>query len=77
MFAVADNKTVKIESNEFVKGLDVLFKMYHVFDVNYPKGWSRFFDFLEWGFYKLNPNKLTNTMKDLITRIETNGTIWI
>lgn len=74
MFAVADNKTVKIVSSSFVKGLDVLFKMYHIFNVDYPAGWSRFFCFLEWGFYKLDQYKLSNTMKDLIVRIETQGT---
>ncbi|KAK3932995.1 Phosphoglycerate kinase [Frankliniella fusca] len=70
MFAVVDNKTVEINSSSFVKGLDILFKIYHVFNVNYPTGWSRFLSFLEWGFYKIDHRKLTNTMKDLITRIE-------
>ncbi|XP_034255509.1 uncharacterized protein LOC117653748 isoform X2 [Thrips palmi] len=70
MFAVVDNKTVEIKTSSFVKGLDIIFKIYHVFNVNYPAGWSRFLCFLEWGFYKIDPQKLTNSMKDLITKIE-------
>ncbi len=69
MFIVCDSDMIEIEGSSFLKGLDLLFKSYFVFNVEYPLGWTFVFKFLEHGFFKINQDAMFISGKELLKRL--------
>ncbi|KAK3928417.1 Protein SSXA1 [Frankliniella fusca] len=70
MFVALDGQVLQIQSNSVLKGLDVLFKTYFVFNVNYPSAWLTMFEFIEKCIYKINVQAITNSMAELKKKID-------
>ncbi|KAK3916413.1 Sterile alpha motif domain-containing protein 9 [Frankliniella fusca] len=69
MFVVCDSDMIEIQGCSFLRGLDLLFKSYFVFNVEYPLGWTFVFQFLERGICKINEDALSVTGKELLKRL--------
>ncbi|KAK3916866.1 Histone-lysine N-methyltransferase PRDM9 [Frankliniella fusca] len=66
LFIVADSEMIKLKSQSVVAALDVLFKSYFVFNVQYPLGWTGFWEMVERGLCDINTNKLSSSKKELL-----------
>jgi len=66
LFVVADSEIVELHTVSILQALDLLFKTYSVFNVQYPLGWKTFWELIEHGVFKINPEKLTNTARELL-----------
>jgi hypothetical protein len=56
-FLKLDNHLVELQTKSVSQGLDLLFKVYHIFDLKYPEPVDYFFKFLE-SIYELSTTKL-------------------
>lgn len=68
IFIVADSKFIELSSNSLVFGFDMLFKAYHIFNVQYPLGWKVFWEVVEHGVVGLDQHRLSNSGKEFLLR---------
>ncbi|KAK3924484.1 Zinc finger protein 282 [Frankliniella fusca] len=68
LWIVCDSATIEIGST-FLKGLDLLFKAYFIFNVEYPHAWTYVFQFIENGIFKLDEEALFNNGRELLRRL--------
>lgn len=69
---VVDSKTINLQTTSILKGLDMLFKVYYVFNVHYPLGWKMFWEMVQNGIYEIEPRKLTNSAREILLRYKAN-----
>ncbi|KAK3920770.1 Histone-lysine N-methyltransferase PRDM9 [Frankliniella fusca] len=66
LYLVADSEMLELPQPSLITGLDLLFKAFFVFNVQYPLGWKVFWEMIEYGLCQINPQKLTNSAKELL-----------
>jgi len=67
-FIVADSKFIELSSSSLIFGLDMLFKSYHIFNVEYSLGWKSFWEVVERGVVGVDQHKLSNSGKEFLSR---------
>ena len=70
MYLVADSRVVELGARPLIIGLDMLFKMYHVFNAEYPLGWSPFWEMIEHGVYQIDTPLLANTALEVLQQLD-------
>lgn len=68
MFVVADSEICELQTVSILQALDLLFKTFIVFNVHYPLGWKHFWELVEHGVFKISPQKLTNTAREVLIK---------
>ena len=65
-YVVADSKIIhRNDKSDFITTFDLLFKVYHVYDVHYPEQLKNFFYFIEKYIYQVPDAKETSAVSSL------------
>ena len=67
-YIVADFTPIVASAN-VLQALDKLFKLYYVFNVDYPHELKSFFEFLQMAVYNIEAHKMSSTVRDLKVRL--------
>lgn len=70
IFLVADAELIELKTAALLPALDLLFKSYTVFNVNYPLGWKCFWELVEHGIFQIDRPKLTNSAHELLSKLK-------
>lgn len=70
IYVVVDSKFIDLGKVSLLKGLDILFKVFHVFNAKYPLAWKPFWEFVEHGIYGIEKQRLTNSGVELLQKVK-------
>lgn len=70
LYLVVDSKIIHMGTPSILQGLNLLFKSYHTFNVEYPLGWKPFWELIERGVFNINKENLSNAAFEILKCID-------
>jgi hypothetical protein len=64
LYLVIDGNHMKMQGNSVLRALDILYKTYHIFQLDYPADFAAMFNFLDVYVYKWRRGKTTGPVNN-------------